>query len=111
MANDNDGEETIAIGMTGQFVTLTNGALQDIQIKLWEGGEDGADWKTTHAAAAFKSEPESTGRLRLTYKPLARDAKAIRGLQLRANRTQARRRPDSARREDISDRQGCCVVG
>ena len=30
-----------------------------------------------HAIAAFTSEPESSGRLRLAHKPFARDAKAI----------------------------------
>ena len=77
MTNDDDGEETITTGKAGQFVTVTNGALQETQIKLWEGGEYGADWKAMHAIAAFTSEPESTGRLRLAHKPLFRDAKAI----------------------------------
>ena len=80
VTNDDDGEEAITTGKAGQFVTVTNGALQETQIKLWEGGEDGADWKAMHAIAAFTSEPESTGRLRLAHKPLFRDAKAIMGI-------------------------------
>lgn len=80
VTSDGDGEETTTNGKAGQFVTLTNGALQETQIEFWEGGVDGADWKSIHAAAAFTFEPESTGRLRLAHKPLARDAKATMGL-------------------------------
>ena len=58
-------------------MTLANGALQETQIGLWKGGGDGADWKAMHAPAAFTSEPESTGRLRIAHKPLARVTKAI----------------------------------
>ena len=71
MTNDCDGRVTITISKAGQFVTPTNGALQETQIELWEGGEDGTDWKPMHAIAAFTSEPESAGRLRLAHKPLA----------------------------------------
>ena len=58
MTNDDDGEETIITGKAGQFVTVTNGALQETQIKLWESGEDGADSKAMDVIAAFISEPE-----------------------------------------------------
>ena len=75
VTNDVDGEETTAIGKAGLFVTLTNGALQEIQIKLRKGGEDGAEWKAIHAIAAFTTEPEST--CRLSHKPLDRGEKAI----------------------------------
>ena len=75
-----------------QFATLTNRPLHETQIELWEGGAEGADWKAVNAIAAFTSEPESTGRLRLAHKPLARDAKAIMdllpaGRELTAGRT------------------------
>ena len=53
MANDGDKEETISIGKAGQFVTLTNCALQGGQIEQWEGGEYGADWKVMNAIRDF----------------------------------------------------------